>query len=154
MAHLLSGAQWDPVSQGSILNGNISFDYRQLQAEGVSQFLPMLRQGGIYYRPVGGPNGTTSWITLSTGAATQGIFCGNTGCVGSPNFSSGALIEFGYLSYQNNDFTSPASLPVEVSVGVDNYNVTINSDTPEPVSLLLMGAGLSLIGLANRRVQA
>lgn len=152
VAHLLSGAQWDPSTQGAIQSVTISFDYMRLQAAGASQFTALLRQGGNYFRPVTFANGTTSWQSVSTGTVADVFFCGYFGCSGDPDFSaSGGLIEFGYATYQNNYFTSPASLPVEVSVGVDNYNLTLVSDAPEPMSFLLIGAGLGVLGMVRRR---
>ena len=150
--HALSGATWNPSTQGEIASLAFSFDMRTFEG-GSFQYALGLRQGNTVYRTayVGGiPNTWTNQADAFVEASDfENFITGISGTTGTyefgggsgPDFSaSGGAIQFGFI------FNTGGGPETRVG-GVDNYSLTV---IPEPASLALMGLG-GLLMVARRR---
>ena len=158
--HLDVGAgTYDPSTQGAIQSLNVSYDLKTFAGAGIQDGL-LLEQSGrtfIYFVDSAGPyaNWThlgVTGITATWNPAWVEIDTANNQIINftTPDFSSsGGPIEFGYYTF---NWSLAQGGLVDSVWGIDNFSVQINTATPEPGSLLLLGSGiLSVGGLLRRR---
>lgn len=166
VAHVYTGAGWNPASDGAIDRFDFGVDALVIAStfgNGSAGFVrPVVEQGGVIYSvassslalqnlPQFSPlawhfEDTDAWTTLSG--------------VGRPDFSaSGAPLRFGYRMDLGAICNGAAGcFRTATSAGIDNFSVTITPQAvtppgtvPEPAGALLLVTALAAVGLARRR---
>ena len=145
---------YTPKTQGAIQSLDYTFDLLLIVTPGgagVGYGLAMEQNGKTYISATTAA-GSSSWTNTSvTGrTATDFIEALNSGPYPNvdvnshPDFSAGALgnaITFGY--FVGNSFQFSTS--ITATSGIDNWNVSLTTATPEPSSALSMATGLGLL---------
>jgi hypothetical protein len=160
--NLNSAANYNPSVQGAITS--LSFRYDLLHIDdtvpGFRQVIVgyglLAEQNGRYYRAYFGDHGPVgaSWTPFShaglTSASFHEIFNSGTyphvNAASNPDFSAaGSNINFGYVVA--NGFSGA----INGNTGIDNWQVTITNDVPEPATFAIAGAALLGIAMLRRR---
>ena len=150
IGHLLSGATWDPASQGAIARIDASFEVNVFNAPfiGGTSVRPAARQDGTWYRSFEPFIATlNSWTSKDFNDISFNKFGAGPGGSTLDTTFFGAPIEFGYVVNVNP--SSPAIL--NNLSGVDNWTLTV---TPIAVPALpvwaLASVAIALIGTGAR----
>ncbi len=155
----VGGGTYNPSTQGAIQSLNVSYDLKTFAGPGIQDGL-LLEQSGrtfLYFVDSAGPyaNWThlgVTGITDTWNPAWVEIDTANNQIINftTPDFSSsGGPIEFGYYTF---NWSLPQGGLVDSTWGIDNFSVQINTATPEPSSLMLLGSGiLGISGLLRKR---
>jgi hypothetical protein len=176
-AHINNTFEWNPAVDGAVGLMEFSFDLRAIESLGFSSSLgivgafyrPVLLQDGIIYRasnsipsvrPPDNGQWTTSPVTFTFASLADWTRSGV-----APNLtSSGGIIRFGFESGIGGSCSSAATAncPAASSFSaLDNFFVRVTSVSdqgtadptavPEPSTILLLSAGLALLGFRIRR---
>jgi hypothetical protein len=147
---LNSDANYNPSTEGTIVSIGFGFD-TILESGNLAGYALALVQDGRFYRYFTGTPlaGNPAWTWYAFTGLTAGAFLevvnaptyGGVVVPGSnPDFSTaGSNIQFGYIVL--NGFSGTVS----ATTGIDNWNVTVTNDVPEPGSLAMAFVGLLLI---------
>ena len=148
---------YDPGTQGAISSIGFSQDVNFQSGLGVTAeaAFSLISQGGNLYvdridvTPSAGvfEDASASDLQASNYDLITNLSTFAQDTAEHPNFSSGP-IEFGFMGAWSNQAGSPAYSEVEI---LDNLSITVNSETPEPATFLLLGAALAGAGLVRRR---
>lgn len=155
-----SAANYNPSVEGAITSINVSYDLINLNLP-VPGFTNVnvgygvgVEQGGRYYRAYFGDIGGSAWTSFShlnlTSASFQEVLPGgpypHIGFSSQPNFSAtGSNLRFGYW------ILNGISGSIAGTTGIDNWNVTITNEAPEPATFAIAGAGLLGMAFFRRR---
>jgi hypothetical protein len=141
VAHILTAQSYDPSVQGAIDTLTCTFDWSprfdnrgSSGGTGIGLGVALEQDGNVFtaasqtlteFGPLPGP-----WMPYSAAGLIESDFVGvSSGGPVTPDFSLGAaVIHFGYLARNGSGFDS-----VQISHGVDNFNVTIVSASPPRV---------------------
>lgn len=140
VAHVAAIASYIPSTQGSISSVTFSFaanDFSASSKPGVTSinvaYALLIFQNNTYYSGPVHSVQTNAWSTFSDPGLTAANFTRLSGSGPSqPDFTClGPLIQFGFIT-GNSDPTSPpdSTRPITTQSGIDNWSVTVDSETP------------------------
>ena len=157
-----SAANYNPSIEGAITSLSFGYDLLYI-ADTIPGFRQVIvgygliaEQNGRYYRAYFGDFGGVgnSWTSFSHAGLSSTNFheIFNSGSYphfnasSNPDFSStGSNIRFGYVVA--NGFSGA----INGNTGIDNWNVAITNETPEPATFAVVGAGLLGVAFLRRR---
>ena len=157
MLALNSAATYDPSSQGAILSIDYAYDVIHLGGNVAVAVAPGLSQGGKTYRFFNGGQAAIAsvWSAIAANGLTSfsfhevtnsGVYATTIDANSHPDFSaSGGQITFGYIVANGWGGT------INATTGIDNWSVTLNTETPEPATWSAMLIGLGAITAARVR---
>jgi hypothetical protein len=124
-------ASYVPSMTGAITSIDFSFYGKSFNGPQVGYWL-LIVQNSTYYR-IGPPDivVANSWTSFSNPGLTAGSFTVLSGPgPAQPDFScTGSMIQFGFVTGNSNP-SGNSSTPITTTSGIDNWSVTVNSDTP------------------------
>jgi hypothetical protein len=157
--NLNANAIYNPSSEGAINTLDYSFDLLVIThpgGAGVGYALGLTQNNNTYISACCDAAGSTNWTANShTGLVAtsfnqvldSGLYP-HLDTLSHPDFSSaGTSIQFGYIVL--NSFNGSATL--SGTSGIDNWNVELHTDTPEPATFLSIAMGLTVVCVAKRR---
>lgn len=154
----VGGGTYNPSTQGAIQSLDVSYDLETLGGFGIQDGLVLTQNNRTFLYFVDSAGPYSHWTHLSVTGITDiwnpawiEIDTANNQIINftTPDFSSnGGAIEFGYYTF---NWSLQQGFLVDSTWGIDNFNVQINGNTPEPGSLALLGTGIAGLGGLLRR---
>lgn len=145
VAHLFSGAIYDPSIRGPISSVSYAFDIRALSLGSTAGILfrPLLYQNGSFFTVnlTNLVSQTNMWVTRAHTGLVASSFCKIGNCFVKPDFSAtGSVIQFGFFSY-----TSSPGPTNRSEFAIDNWSVSIQSTAPVRFVSFAIDAGMASV---------
>lgn len=146
VAHLNTGAVYDPSVAGAIVSIDFSYDLIHLNppaGQAVAYGLVLRQNDSYYYRSPLDTIFPATWTSFGATGLTAANFLRLTGSGPSnPNFSAGGgPMTFGYLSANSNTGGAPGIVRTS---GIDNWRVSVTS-VPLPATAWLLATACAAV---------